>query len=164
MLFGASFKNMISNKIVIIKNFYLHLSSFKINFDSSGFVNSTAHSDKLLKKRKKNFLETQKKKEKENCGSIKIFTRMIDVHQHFYSQNSSFVAKTEIKLHLAPKSKLLFFCLMKRKFSEKKSTKRNQNKKFFFRFFSLAETPLVSVYQCSLEQLKKKNIPLKKLK
>jgi hypothetical protein len=39
--------------------------------------------------RKKKSLEhkRKKKKEKENCGSINMFTRMIDVYQHFCNEN-----------------------------------------------------------------------------
>jgi hypothetical protein len=44
-------------------------------------------------KRKKKFFEAQKEKEEENCGSIKMFTIMIDSHQHFCTEKSSLASK-----------------------------------------------------------------------
>jgi hypothetical protein len=46
-------------------------------------------------KKKKLSLKHKRKKEKENCGSIKMFTRMIDVHQHFCTEKSFVSAKAE---------------------------------------------------------------------
>jgi cell division protein FtsL len=85
MLFGTHSKRMIFNKKVKIKKCLFLIFFLKNIICFVWLCWYSSQQRQAFLKRKKLFLKRKRKKEKENCGSIKMFTKMIDVHQHFYS-------------------------------------------------------------------------------